>query len=138
MKVLASALFFVSLAAQANYLDATVALKEVLPVGTYSGVDLDDERCSVDVMDTAGGVNVTVYGKGKVLNRVVPFSSVFRWQPGKREFLSTSISRNGVNSDEDVLRTVAVEENTQYVIVAKIATRNRDVLETSLECVVDL
>lgn len=138
MKFLAALCLLVSVAAQANYLDATVALKEVLPVGVYSGADLDGERCSVEVMNTAGGVNVTVFGQGRELNRVVPFSSVFRWQPGKREFLSTSIVRTGVNSDEDVLRTVAVEEDTQYVVVAKIATRNRDVMETSLECVVNL
>lgn len=138
MKVLAALCLIVSFAAQANYLDATVALKEVLPVGVYSGVDLDGKNCSVEVMNTAGGVNVTVFGQGRELNRVVPFSSVFRWKPGKREFLSTSITRNGVNSDEQVLRTVAVQEDTQYVIVAKIATRNRDVMETSLECVVNL
>lgn len=138
MKFFAAMVLLVSFAAQANYLDATVALKEVLPVGVYSGEDLDGESCSVEVMNTAGGVNVTVFGQGRELNRVVPFSSVFRWQPGTREFLSTSITRNGVNSDEDVLRTIAVKENTQYVIVAKIATRNRDVMETSLECVVNL
>lgn len=139
MKFFALLLVFTSTLAQANYLDATVALKEVLPLGSYSGVTEDDAACSVIVAEVANGVKVTVKSEGESLNRVVPFNSVFMWKPGKREFLSTSKTTlsNGTEF-EDVIRTIAVTDKTQYVVVAKIKTENRDVAEDARECIINL
>lgn len=139
MKLLALLFVFTATLAQANYLDATVALKEVLPVGSYSGVTEDDSACSVIVSDVSNGVKVTVKSEGESLDRVVPFNSVFMWKPGKREFLSTAktVLSNGTEL-EDVVRTIAVTDKTQYVVVAKIKTENRDVAEDARECIINL
>jgi hypothetical protein len=61
------------------------------------------------------------------------------WKPGKREFLSTAktILSNGTEM-EDVVRTIAVTDTTQYVVVAKIKTENRDIAEDARECIINL
>jgi hypothetical protein len=139
MKFFALLLVLTAALAHANYLDATVALKEVLPVGSYAGLTEDDAICTVIVADVANGVKVTVKSEGESLNRVVPFNSVFMWKPGKREFLSTAktILSNGTEM-EDVVRTIAVTDTTQYVVVAKIKTEDRDIAEDARECIINL
>ncbi len=140
MKFLSALLLLVSFAAQANYLDATVAMKEVLPVGIYSGVDEAGSYCSVKVEDVAAGVRATAVTRKGVLSRVVPYASEFRFRPGTREFLSTEkvYGRDRTQSVEEVLRTIAVDQTRQYVVVAKITINNREVIEEAHECIINL
>ena len=62
------------------------------------------------------------------------------WKPVKREFLSTSKTTFGNNGAEfeNVVRTIAVTDKTQYVVLAKIKTENRDVAEDAREFIIKL
>ena len=140
MKLLLVAIFAFSSVAMAQTLDATEALSQVLPVGHFTGLTPEGYECAVQVAKGSDGITTTATAEGEVLSRTVENGSVYRWNPGTRFFLSSekTYSRDGVNSVEQVLRTLAVDTFTQYVVVARVIVNNREVREDKIECVVNL
>jgi hypothetical protein len=39
---------------------------------------------------------------------------------------------------ENIFRTLAVDNNKQYVVLADVITKDRQTIETAIECIVDL
>ncbi len=140
MKFIALALFFVATHVSAQSLEATVALKQVLGPGHYTGVTPEGVDCAFNLSTNASGLTATAMSEGQVISRHIDVGSIYRWNPGTRYFLSSErvYSRDGINSVETVFRTLAVEEMTQYVVVARVIVRNTEVREDKVECIIDL
>jgi hypothetical protein len=122
-----AALLFVCSSAFAQELDATEAALEVLPAGTYSGTTPQGDACQVKVHADANGVAVVASSGNLMVSRLVLRGTGYRYIPGQRMFLSSDAAEN-------VFRTLAVEVDTQYVVVA----RKRNGEEVKVECVVNL
>jgi hypothetical protein len=140
MKSIVIALTLVCSSAFAQELDATEALARVLPVGQYSGTSPEGVACSVSVKQTESALSVSASMDHVTISRKVKTGSSYRWNLGTRNFLSLdkTFSSDGVSSVEEVLRTLAVEINTQYVVVARVIVNDRDVREDKVECVINL
>jgi hypothetical protein len=124
------ALMLCSFSVFAAEIDATAAAQQVLPPAIYDGVDAQGEECRVAVSaDDHGLVVVATAGQTSV-SRSILKGSTYRFNPAQRLFLSS----DKLEDRESVLRTLAVEAKTQYVVVA----RSRNGIEQRVECVVDL
>ncbi len=138
MKVLFVLLMLVSGHAFSQELDATEALLSTINVGEYSGKNPRGGECSVRVVALSGKVAVTVYSDGLTGRSEVEEGAVYRWNPGNRSFLASVFTTTLTGSRENIIRTLAVTENTQYVVVADVIIENRDVTEKAVECVINL
>jgi hypothetical protein len=139
MRFLAFILLLVSTHVSAQSLEATEALSRVISPGVYSGTTPDGNDCELKLLRTSNGMSAIVSTQGLDMVRVINFGSGYRWNPANRSFLSSEVIRTGSNSQvESVFRTIAVEADTQYVVVAYVFTDNRDTREEKFECVIDL
>ncbi len=140
MKFLIFAILLSSSIAQAAELDATQALTQTLAAGTYAGLTTDtSEVCSLEVKLIPQGVLVTARKGAQQVTRSVGFGTVYRWNPGPRQFLSSdNFYRNDV-SEEVVFRTIAVDESKQYTVVSHQRTIGGElVFNNQIECVIEL
>jgi len=124
---IAAVLFICTSTAFAQELDATAAALETLPAGAYVGTTPQGDDCSVKVSADEHGVAVVASSGNMMVSRIVRPGTTYRFNPGQRLFLSS-------DEAENVYRTLAVETNTQYVVVA----RKRNGQEVKVECVVNL
>lgn len=127
MKIIAAFLMLVSISAFAQELDATAAALATLPAGSYQGSTPQGDGCQVKVTADASGVAIVASAGNLMVSRLVLPGTTYRFNPGQRLFLSSDEADN-------VFRTLAVEEDTQYVVVA----RKRNGQEVKVECVVNL
>ena len=119
-------------------LDATEALLETLPAGVYQGQSPEGLNCSVSVRDLSDKVVVTASMEGVTRTSEVNPGALYRWNPANRSFLASRINRTMRTSTENILRTIAVTESTQYVVVSDVIISDREVSENKIECVVEL
>lgn len=139
MKTFLAALLIVSTNAFAQELDATEALLQTLPAGTYYGESTKGGDCQVKVQKRSTGVKVSASANGQTMSYETLNQTSYRWNPGQRLFFSSVVSKYPHNErSEDFIRTIAVKENTQYVVVGNLFHSGRDSKETIIECVVNL
>lgn len=138
MKIIILAALFISGSALAQELSATDALLQTLPAGNYSGRTLENRECEVSIRDLTNKVAVVAATKNLTKRSEILKDAVYRWNPGTRSFLASVFSTSLNGSSENVFRTIAVKETTQYVVVADIEINNRTVNESKVECVIDL
>lgn len=138
MKTLIAALLLVSSSAFAQELDSTDALLTILPAGEYSGVTPEGRNCAVSVRDLSSKVAVVASTDQLTKRSEVLSGAVYRWNPGTRSFLATVFTTTLTGSTENILRTIAVTQNTQYVVVADRLVSNRSANESKVECVINL
>lgn len=119
-------------------LDATEALLETLPAGQYQGLTPEGRNCGVVVQDLSDKVIVTASSAGVTRTSEVNTGALYRWNPANRSFLASRIARTMTASRENILRTIAVTEATQYVVVSDLIISDREVSEDRVECVVEL
>ena len=135
MKLLLAALLFTSFSVLAQELDATAAALNTLPVGNYSGVTAtDDQACSVAVSKSTTAVTVTASAGSVSAAYQVKKGTAYRWRPGTRAFLSSYIVEAGGEDYEQVYRTLAVSEDSLYVVIDR-PSRN---VERKVECIINL
>lgn len=134
-----AALLIVSGSAFAQYLDATEALLSTLPAGNYSGVTPEGKSCAVSVRNLSNRIAVVASTGSLTTRSEVYVGATYRWMPGKREFLASVLTTTLTDKRENFVRTIAVEDNTQYVAVGDIITSSeRGTRESVVECVVNL
>lgn len=141
MKTLITALLILSASAFANNrdLDATEALTSFLPIQVYYGNTPNNQFCRVSIRPNAQGILITAQDANNEASRIVPFGSTYRWNPGNRSFLSSSFVNVREGRIENVFRTIAVENNTQYIVVStRLESSNRENREDKVECIVNL
>jgi hypothetical protein len=138
VKTLIATLLFVSSTTFAVTLDATEALLSILPAGNYNGVTPEESPCEISVRNLSNRIAV-VASKTELSQRSEVFlGATYLWRPGKREFLSSTLTTSLTDKRENFVRTIAVQENTQYVVVGNIITSNTGVSESVVECIVNL
>lgn len=141
MKFFAFALLLISsFSSHASEFDATEALIRTLPLGVYSGVTPQgSETCSVEVKNTPQGILVTATKGNEQVSRSVGYGTVYRWNRAQRLFLSSDNFYRGDVSEEVVLRTIAIDRTTQFVVVSHTRTMGRDrVFNNEVACEVSL
>lgn len=138
MKTFIAALLLISTQAFATELDATEALLNTLPAGSYSGISVEGDNCSVAVQKLSTGVNVSASSNGKTKSYEILNGSGYRWNPGQRLFFSSIITRTSDSSSENFIRSIAVKNTTQYVVVGNISRTDNGTKESVIECVINL
>lgn len=138
MKILIAALMLTSVSAFATELDATDALLNTLPIGTYSGQNDNGENCAVKVSEHSNGIVVSVSAAGQTKSHETKIGSGYHWRPGQRLFYNSFITRTSNSSTENFVRTIAVTENTQYVVAGSLYRSTTGNSESVIECVVNL
>lgn len=138
MKTLIAALLLASTSAFAADLDAPSALLKTLPEGSYRGLTTTEEDCVVRVQRLSTGVSVTVSSRTLSKGHETLNASNYRWNPGQRLFFSSVMERTSNSSTESFVRTIAVEEKTQYVVAGEIFRSNSGTKESVVECIVNL
>ncbi len=138
MKTFIAALLLATTSAFAADLDAPSALLRTLPEGSYKGLTTAEEDCVVRVKRLTTGVSVTVSSPALSKNHETLNESHYRWNPGQRLFFSSVIERTSNSSSESFVRTIAVEEKTQYVVAGEIFRSANGTRESVVECIVNL
>lgn len=138
MKILIAAFLLVSASAFAQNLTATEALLRTIPAGSYEGKTLQGGFCEVSVRNLSGKVAVVATDEFQGRRSEILVDSHYRWNPGNRSFLASVYTTTLTGSTENVFRTIAVTENTQYVVVADRFINNREVSEAKVECIINL
>lgn len=138
MKILFTALLLTSVSAFATELDATDALLNTLPIGTYSGQTEAGDKCAVKVSERPQGVLVSVSANGETKSHETKVGAGYRWRPGQRLFFNSVISRTSNSSTESFVRTIAVTESTQYVVAGSLYRSTTGNSESVIECIVNL
>lgn len=124
---------FTVFSAERNAVDS---LLSVLPEGTHSG-----SGCSVNVSVAeypVRSVFVNVANDDKNIFKVVSENSEFMFREFKKEFIQTdyiTIDDTRSSSLERIIRTVIVDDNQLYVVVAEAVIVNRDRREDAADCV---
>lgn len=138
MKTLIAALLLVTSSAFAYELDATEALLQTVAAGEYTGITPAGDDCSVAVRNLSSKVAVVATANGITKRSEVYSGATYRWKPGQRSFLATTLTTTLNGSKENILRTIAVSTNTQYVVVADLIVDGRRSEETKVECIINL
>ncbi len=138
MKTLIAALLLVSASAFAQNLTSTEALLRTIPAGEYRGQTPEGGYCEVAIRNLFGKVAVVAANEFITKRSEVLSDSSYRWNPSNRSFLSSVYTTTLNGSTENVFRTIAVTENTQYVVVADLYRDGRESSETKVECVINL
>lgn len=138
MKTIIAALLLVSSTAFAYELDATEALLQTVSAGEYSGITPQGDDCSVAVRNLSSKVAVVATANGLTKRSEVYSGATYRWKPGQRSFLATTLTTTLNGSKENIFRTIAVSSNTQYVVVADLIVDGRSSQETKVECIINL
>jgi hypothetical protein len=127
-----------SLSVGAQEIDATKALLAILPAGDYSGVTNDGAECNISILPLSNRIAV-IGTTGDILKRSeIEVGSRYRWNPGTRSFLHTTLTTTLSDTKENVFRTLAVDKKKQYVVLADVVTKDRETIETAIECIVEL
>lgn len=138
MKTLTATLLLVSISAFAQNLTAPEALLRTIAPGLYEGKTPEGNYCEVTVKNLYGSVIVVAADEMQGRKSEVVSSSHYRWNPGNRSFLSTAFTTTLTGSTENIFRTIAVTESTQYVVVADVVINNRERKESKVECIINL
>lgn len=138
MKTLIAALLLASTSTFATDIDAPTALLKTLPEGSYRGLTTSEEDCVVRVKRLSTGVSVTVSSSALSKGHETLNESHYRWNPGQRLFYSSVMERTSNSSTESFVRTIAVEEKTQYVVAGEIFRSSNGTKESVAECIVNL
>lgn len=138
MKTLIAALLLVTSSAFAYELDATEALLQTVAAGEYTGITPAGDDCSVAVRNLSSKVAVVATANGITKRSEVYSGAAYRWKPGQRSFLATTLTTTLNGSKENIFRTIAVSTNTQYVVVADLIVDGRSSEETKVECIINL
>lgn len=139
MKTFIAILFFAT-NAFAYELDAPSAFLAIVYPGTYSGRTESGEACGISVNSNANGVVVTGWDSSKTESKFIANGSSYRWNPGQRFYLQSDIDSFGHNNNtkESLVRTIAVTEKTQYVVVGHGARVNGNLSESFVVCIINL
>ncbi len=138
MRIFLSIMMFMSLSVAAQELDATKALLTVLPAGDYSGITSDGAECNISILPLSNRIAV-IGTSGEISKRSeIEVGSRYRWNPGTRSFLHTTLTTTLSDTKENVFRTLAVDKKKQYVVLADIISKDRETIETAIECLIDL
>lgn len=142
MKSLLALLFIVSgssFASSSDTQDATAALLSILPAGEYRGITLMKTPCEISVRKLSDRVAVVATDHDFTKRSEVYTGAGHRFKPGKREFFASVLTTTLTDKRENFVRTLAVTENTQYVVVGDIISSSaRDKRESIIECIVNL
>lgn len=138
MRILISIMMLMSISVAAQELDSTKALLTILPSGDYSGETSEGMECNVSVLTLSNRVAVIATSGEKSKRSEIEVGSKYRWNPGTRAFLHTTLTTTLSDMKENVFRTIAVDKNKQYVVLADVITKDRKTIETAIECIVDL
>ena len=138
VKTLIAAFLIMSSSAFANELDATEALLSTLPAGVYTGITPHGDDCEISVRTLSDKVAVVATTATLTKRSEVVRGAVYRWNPGNRSYLATTFTTTLRGSTENILRTIAVSQSTQYVVVADRVVNDRNASETKIECVINL
>lgn len=127
--------------AQVNAVDTFVS---ILPLGTYSGVNELNSKCSVEVAEVnfpEKAISVTVLkGNHKVFKKIED-SSEYYLRGFNKEFIQSEryyVDATRNSYVDRIVRTVMVSDTQLYVVVANEITVNRERLVESLECIINL
>jgi hypothetical protein len=130
MKAFITGLMLLSSSAFATSYSANEALLKVLPAGEYTGsTEGEKNPCLVTVEDNKDSVLITASANGRTKKSLILDNGIYNWNPGQRYFLHTSRQ----SGTENIFRTIAVTESTQYIVVADRRTN-----ESKIECVIKL
>lgn len=128
-----------SFASKPDAQDATLALLSVLPAGDYRGITLIKTPCEISVRKLSDRVAVVATDHDFTKRSEVHSGAGYRFKPAKREFLSSILTTTLTDKRENFVRTIAVTENTQYIVVGDIISSSaRDKHESIIECIVNL
>jgi hypothetical protein len=138
MRILISIMMFMSISVAAQELDATKALLTILPSGDYKGETNDGNECRISILTLSNRVAIIATTGERSKRSEIEVGSTYRWNPGKRAFLHTTLITTLSDMKENVFRTLAVDKNKQYVVLADVITKDRETIETAIECIIDL
>lgn len=138
MKTLLLAFALFTAGAFAFELTAREALLSTITAGEYNGITPEGDACAVSIRDLTSKVAIIASVNGLTKRSEVLAGAVYRANPGNRSFLATVLTTTLTGSRENIFRTIAVGERTQYVVVADLVIENRETFETKVECIIDL
>jgi hypothetical protein len=138
MRILISIMMFMSISVAAQELDATKALLTILPSGDYKGETNDGNECNISILTLSNRVAIIATTGERSKRSEIEVGSKYRWNLGKRAFLHTTLITTLSDMKENVFRTLAVDKNKQYVVLADVITKDRETIETAIECIIDL
>lgn len=139
MKIALLTCLLISSSTFAQNLDVTEALLSIFPAGKYVGTSPSGENCDVTIAKTGFGISVTASTQKTVVIRNIFHGTTYRWNPANRSFLSSDLTSIPGGKHESTFRTIAVENDTQYVVVSdRLDSSHTGHNEFKVECVVDL
>lgn len=115
---------FISLSCFATE-NAPDAMKEIFQEGFYMGKTPKNALCSLHVRFADGNVVVTAANETLDVSRTVLAGTAFRFNKGRREFLSSDAS--------GTFRTLAVDRVRTFTVTAEV---DPDGKEIAVECIV--
>lgn len=130
MKIIIAALMLMSSVSFASDLEAPGAFLSVVRAGDYYG-----DQCQVSIRKYSDSVTIEVSANGAWRRNVITSGNAFRYNPANRSFLFTNKTSSGNGSRESIVRTIAVTDRSQYIVVSELSVNNRDSSESSVECV---
>lgn len=136
MKYFILSLILIGFTVSASELSAPQALLSLIPPGHYSGLTPKGKACLVKIQLQNNEVTISANDDHNSRESTIKSNALYRWNVANRSFLST-VKRNFEHySLENIFRTLAVTENTQYIVVADIFTKGRKREEVSVECII--
>ena len=138
MRIIISIIMLMSISVAAQEVDATKALLTILPRGDYSGETTNGNECNISILTLSNRVAIIATAGERSKRSEIEVGSKYRWNPGTRAFLHTNLITTLSDMKENIFRTLAVDKNKQYVVLADVITKDRKTIETAIECIVDL
>lgn len=121
--ILTLCLLFAALSAQAGQNGALKAVKELFQEGIYFGFTPGNGPCTLAFKYSADRAEITATSDLGTVKRTVVDGTAYRFNAGRREFLSSD--RTGT------FRTLAVDEAVTYTVTAAPAADG----EFAIECI---
>jgi hypothetical protein len=133
---LKTGLFFLlfSFSAFSNDLDSIEALIQTVPFGIYSGRSESGSDCLIQISKDIGKATVTLSDSEKSMRAEVYEGASYRWNPSKRLFFSSNISKKPSETIENLVRTIGINDNDQFIVVADILRDGNGTRERKIEC----
>lgn len=138
MKALLGALLLMSSFSYAREYDANDAFLSIMRAGDYSGRTSSGSYCQVSVRNLSSKIAVVVSANGTSKRSEVSRGATYHANFANRSFLATTLTTTLTGSRENILRTIAVTDATQYVVVSDVTIDNRNTSESFVECIVNL
>lgn len=107
--------------------DVVSSLKELFREGSHIGVTPENDHCLVHITYPAGRADILAVAGTTVTARVIYTGTNYRFNAGRREFLSSD--------NKSTFRTLAVDEVQTYTVTAAI---NENGKEDAVECIIAL